>query len=84
MHIRPDAPPNQLQSTVLDSSAFPRGQVYLAFDTHLFLFPAAFPPLPSFFLMNNTFNMIAIAMLISVVVALVGAEESHTVTLNNL
>jgi hypothetical protein len=34
--------------------------------------------------MNNTFNMIAIAMLISVVVALVGAEESHTVTLNNL
>jgi hypothetical protein len=37
-HIRPDALPNQLQSTVLDSSAFPRVQVYFAFDTHLFLF----------------------------------------------
>jgi len=33
--------------------------------------------------MNNTFNMIAIAMLISAVVTLVHAE-SHTVSFNNL
>jgi hypothetical protein len=34
--------------------------------------------------MNNTFNMIAIAMLISAVVTLVGAEETHTLTMTNL
>src|SRR5216683_8259325 len=62
--------------------------VHLAFDLLLFLFSRRFCPFclaqypfPSFFLMRHTFNMLAIAMLISAAVTL---GEYHIVTGTNL
>jgi hypothetical protein len=63
--------------------------VHPAFDPLLFLFIRRFwslcltlYPLPSFFLMRNTINMLVIAMLISVAVTLVQAEYHFVFGIN--